>query len=618
MTTVQLPPGRFPTPIAEIDLLRNAALGEYEIIAELGRGGMATVYLAHDITLGRKVAIKVMAPGLLNGPGMVERFKREARTAGALSHPHIIPVFAVRESERILYFIMKYVPGRTLESALTQIGAFPLAMAGCILSEAGGALDYAHRQGVIHRDVKPGNIMVDEEGFAVITDFGIAKATEAEGLTQTGIVIGTPSYVCPEACAGQAATVLSDQYSLGVVAYQLLTGKKPFIADSTMAVMYAQINTPPRPLRELRPDCPPELEAVVLRMMAKAPGERWPSVRDAVTAIVAASPPIDEYVRESIRTLARDRPERWVLEQFVTPVSPQPVLQPSPASSSGAGSPSFGAPAGALSDQDAQLPTLVTTKQVDSSARSANIRFRVLLAAVLALAVWVLGPWSHRAAPPVAAPVARDSAPVTSDSLLVSARGAAEFARGRAVSAGADSIALSAGDSVARLADSGAARGKMADAAVLLTSAAGLFGTAEKNAVAKAQKLVVNPAAPPRPVARVAPELTDSEMVVRFYRELELAIGARQIGEVKRLLPNLTADDERSWRALFDARGTESIGMTYVILGISRNGQTAYAKLRSDLAITKKGQTEHRVKQLLSTLTQGPQGWREIREEEIK
>src|SRR4051812_4847269 len=148
------------------DTLRHATIGEYEVLGVLGRGGMATVYLAHDLALDRKVAIKVLAPALLlMGEGMVERFKREARTAAALSHPHIIPIYAVKESEQVLYFVMKHVQGRSLDHVIRDVGPLPIAMIQAILAQVGDALGYAHRHGVIHRDVKSANIMLDEEGW---------------------------------------------------------------------------------------------------------------------------------------------------------------------------------------------------------------------------------------------------------------------------------------------------------------------------------------------------------------------------------------------------------------------------------------------------------------------
>ncbi|HLQ22983.1 MAG TPA: serine/threonine-protein kinase, partial [Gemmatimonadales bacterium] len=169
----------------EFEALRASTLGDYDIAGELGRGGMATVYLAHDIALDRKVAIKVMSQVLSLGDG-VERFKREAKTAASLSHPNIIPIYAVRHSERLLYFVMKNVDGRSLDSIIRELGPLPIPMVQAILGQSASAFGYAHRRGVVHRDIKPGNILIDDEGWAVVTDFGIAKVSEAEQLTGTG------------------------------------------------------------------------------------------------------------------------------------------------------------------------------------------------------------------------------------------------------------------------------------------------------------------------------------------------------------------------------------------------------------------------------------------------
>src|SRR5436190_1990055 len=306
------PPVRRPLPAqhnAQLDALRKATLGEYEVLAELGRGGMATVYLAHDLALDRKVAIKVLAPALLlMGEGMVERFKREARTAAALSHPHIIPIYAVKESEHVLYFVMKYVQGRALDTVIRDVGTLAIPMVQTILAQVGDALGYAHRHGVIHRDIKSANIMLDEDGRAVVTDFGIAKVVQAEGLTMTGVTVGTPTYMSPEQCATRDVTGASDQYSLGVVAYEMLTGRLPFQANSTMSVMYAHFNERPRPVAELRPDCPPNLAAGVMRMLEKDPAQRWPSMDDIVAVCGRPSLRHDDPVRGEMITLAKAAP----------------------------------------------------------------------------------------------------------------------------------------------------------------------------------------------------------------------------------------------------------------------------------------------------------------------
>ena len=320
-----------------LETLRSVTLGEYEVVCELGRGGMAVVFLAHDISLDRKVAIKVMAPALmLMDSGIQARFKREARTAASLSHPNIIPVYAVKDSQDIVYFIMKYVSGRSLESVIKEIGPFPVPMVQTILSQVGSALGYAHRNGVVHRDMKPGNIMLDEEGWVVVMDFGIAKVAQAEALTMTGGVVGTPSYMSPEQCAGREVEGASDQYSLGVVAYEMITGRQPFAGGTMMNLMYDHCNTPPPSIADIRPDCPPELASAVMRMLDKEPENRWPSVEDAVAAIGTVTDSQSGTVRVQMLTLAQAGSAAELLEKFRTPGSPIPpsaAASPPPSSS---------------------------------------------------------------------------------------------------------------------------------------------------------------------------------------------------------------------------------------------------------------------------------------------
>jgi hypothetical protein len=305
------------------DALRRATLGEYEILGELGRGGMATVYLAHDIALDRKVAIKVLAPALLlTGEGMVERFKREARTAAALSHPHIIPIFAVKDSHRIIYFVMKYVQGRSLDAVIHDVGRLPIPMVQAILAQVGDALGYAHRQGVVHRDIKSANIMIDDEGWAVVTDFGIAKVQEAQGLTLSGVTVGTPAYMSPEQCASREVTGATDQYSLGVVAYEMLTGRLPFQGASGMSMMYAHFNEPAPSVTELRSDCPPNLATAVMRMLEKEPEDRWPTMEDVVAVCGRPSLRHDDPIRSEMITLARPSRQARSLAEMQVPTSP--------------------------------------------------------------------------------------------------------------------------------------------------------------------------------------------------------------------------------------------------------------------------------------------------------
>jgi serine/threonine-protein kinase len=303
-----------------LQALREATLGEYEVLEEVGRGGMAVVFLAHDISLDRKVAIKMMSPALtLMDPDIQERFKREARTAASLSHPHIIPVYSVRDSDHIAYFVMKFIEGRTLESVMREVGALPVPVVQTILNQAGSALGYAHRKGVVHRDVKPGNILLDPEGWVVVTDFGIAKVAQAEALTMTGGMVGTPTYMSPEQCGGTDVTGAVDQYALGVVAYEMLTGRQPFKSETVVNLLYDHCHTPPPPLQDLAPDCPPEVAAAVMRMLEKKPEDRWPSIEEAVEAVGVVTDSKGGTVRTHMMTLARAGSAHSLLEKFRTP-----------------------------------------------------------------------------------------------------------------------------------------------------------------------------------------------------------------------------------------------------------------------------------------------------------
>jgi len=306
-------------------ILRDATLGEYEILSELGRGGMATVFLAHDISLDRKVAIKVMAPHLLEGEGMAERFKLEARTAAQLSHPHIIPIYAVKETASSLFFVMKYVEGKPLDDIVKKMGQLPIPMVKDILTKVGSALGYAHRRGVVHRDVKPGNVMIDEEGTPIVTDFGIAKVAEAKGLTMTGTTIGTPAYMSPEQCEAKEVTGASDQYSLGVVAWEMLTGSTPFAGDSAVTTMYKHCHEPLPPLQDFRPDAPTEVLETVTRMLAKDPADRWPSLEAAIRKLGSSTQDQLDPIRRELLELARDTDPKQLIAHLSDPRGPAPA-----------------------------------------------------------------------------------------------------------------------------------------------------------------------------------------------------------------------------------------------------------------------------------------------------
>jgi serine/threonine-protein kinase len=283
--------------------LASATAGEFELVRELGRGGMAAVYLAQELALNRRVAIKVMAPGIMMGEGMVDRFRQEAVTVANLTHPNIVTIHAVRQFEDLHYFVMQFVEGPSLDHVLGTSGPLPEPVVRAIIAMVGSGLAYAHRRGVIHRDIKPANILLDVDGNAIVMDFGIAKVAEVPGQTKTGTMVGTPAYMSPEQCAGEPLTWSSDLYSLGIVAYELLTGAPPFLG-SNFVVMKGHLETPAAPIREKAPEVSAELEACILRMIGKLPEQRYASMGEALRAIGPAPLMDDGPIRLRLQELA--------------------------------------------------------------------------------------------------------------------------------------------------------------------------------------------------------------------------------------------------------------------------------------------------------------------------
>ena len=260
--------------------------GRYKIGKMVGRGGMGAVFFAEDLTLERPVAIKVLPPEVSHDENLVGRFEREARTAAKLDHPNIIPIFAVESSGDLHFFVMKFVSGESLEQVLAR-GALGIEQAQECLWEASRALGHAHSRHVVHRDIKPGNIMLDHDGRAMLADFGISKAMQAATqLTATGQVIGTPFYMSPEQAKGQDVDGRSDQYSLAVVGFQMVTGRMPFVDEAVHTIIYKHIFEEPPSIRELRPDCPAYLATALHKALAKDPDDRFATMEDFASAVM--------------------------------------------------------------------------------------------------------------------------------------------------------------------------------------------------------------------------------------------------------------------------------------------------------------------------------------------
>src|SRR2546425_633988 len=480
------------------------------------------------------------------GEGMAERFKREARTAAALSHPHIIPIYAVKEGEHVLYFVMKYVQGRPLDSVIRDVGPLPIPMVQAIVAQVGDALGYAHRHGVIHRDVKSANIMLDEEGWAVVTDFGIAKVLQAEGLTMTGVTVGTPTYMSPEQIGTHEVTGASDQYSLGVVAYEMLTGKLPFRGESIMSVMYAHFNQPARPVTELRPDCPPNLAAAVMRMLEKDPARRWPSMDDVVAVCGRPSLRQDDPIRSEMVTLARAGAGARLLAQIKTPTSPIALAR----------SQSHAAAA---------------------AAPRARIGPRLWLAlgvAGIAAALWWVAPGRGFRTPAATAPAA---GPDTIAAPSRVPRAAAETAAVRAPAESTPSVA----------------RAKRPPAPPPPPPAEPAAAAAPAPAPAPAPL-------PPDPRPQI-------EQVIADYAR---AVESRDLSEVRRAYPGLTAAQQQGWKELFQSARRLKASLT--VTAVKGVGTTAEAIVSGGYEYdnVRTSRTERLPVTFRAILIAEPGGWR--------
>src|SRR6185503_4904433 len=310
---------------------------DYSIDKELGRGGMAVVYKGVERGVERVVALKVVPPESANAGQAAERFRREAKLAASLDHPNIIPVYRVGQAGPLHYMAMKFVEGRAVDSIIEQQGALPLPVAIAILRASAAGLAFAHERKIIHRDIEPANILVDKDGRVMVSDFGIARALDEMSMTASGMMIGTPYYMSPEQCGGQKVSPQSDQYSLGIMGFQMITGEVPFLAESMVGVIQHHYMTPVPDILQVRADVPKELLEIIYCSLNKDPGDRFATTKDMATAL--DNVPISDKDREDaeaiLKLLAIGQPIPKVRTGTLPPLSltvsgPGPKIQARP------------------------------------------------------------------------------------------------------------------------------------------------------------------------------------------------------------------------------------------------------------------------------------------------
>ncbi|MFZ1462657.1 MAG: SUMF1/EgtB/PvdO family nonheme iron enzyme [Anaerolineae bacterium] len=299
------------------DPLIGQQIGKYQIQSELGRGGMGVVYRAYDPDLRRTVAIKILAPQLAADEDFVKRFQQEAIMSANLHHPHVITIYDVGATGDLHYLIMQYLEGATLEHWVRKNGPMPLAQTADVVQQVSQALDYAHDQGIVHRDIKPANIMLSPSGQITLMDFGLVRAGAGTGLTRTGIVMGTPEYMAPEQAQDGDIDRRTDLYSLGVVIYKLLTGRVPFARTTPVATIFAHVHEAPPPICQVKADLPQPIEAVVSKVLAKDPADRYQRAGELARDFVIAS---QGHTPPGLSTqAAAPPPERTIVADAIAP-----------------------------------------------------------------------------------------------------------------------------------------------------------------------------------------------------------------------------------------------------------------------------------------------------------
>ena len=375
----------------------NTRLGHYDIVEELGRGGMGVVYKGYESSLGRYVAIKVLSAAMAHDPVFVERFLREARAMAALNDPHIIQIYFIGQDEAQTFFVMEYIDGESLSDCLKREGRLLPADALKILLDTSQGLAAAHAQGVIHRDIKPGNIMINSRGVVKVGDFGIALANNdvSSKLTNTGAVVGTPGYLSPEVCLGKAVDQRSDIFALGIVLFEMLSARMPFQDESPLKLMMDVVQAATPDIREINQDVDEDVARILERMLAKDPVDRYQSC-DQLNAELKKHPLVMYGGPLQLRPRSADAGSKATMIGLPTPATPghRPRMHtPPPMVTSRTPTLDQPPPVSALAAASAMAQTEARTlPQITVPSRTPR-RSLLVLAAVLAIAVvgWAIG-----------------------------------------------------------------------------------------------------------------------------------------------------------------------------------------------------------------------------------
>jgi hypothetical protein len=597
----------------------------YRLERELGGGGMSRVFLAVETALGRNVVVKVLLPELAAGVS-VDRFRREIQLAAQLQHPHIVPLLTAGESGGLPFFTMPFVVGESLRARLFRDHELPVPEAIRLLRDVASALDYAHAQGVVHRDIKPDNVLLTHR-VAVVTDFGVAKALSASaasgglghapGLTTMGVTLGTPTYMAPEQCSADPnMDHRVDVYAFGVMAYEMLAGQPPFTAHTPQALLGAHLVALPDGVTKHRPGLPPALAALIMQCLEKHPADRPQTAGILIAALDMLTTPSGGTIPVPAPTVAvrRPHPGTKVTARRLVPVVAALVVAAAVgvaiwSSQTGGTRQAEPPPTGAVSPPappSAEAPAATPAPPADSS-----------LAPV----------------PPPPKPTARTapepgrSAGREDRALLARLREDARSARRRATDAAAAPELIARGDSALGRADSLQAARRTAEAAVAYSAAAAAWGDAARTARADAPQRVTAPApqevvppapAPPAPPptapatrpAAPAPPPDPSPRIRALFDEYAAAVETRSVASIRQAYPGLLPEQAREWERFFGA--VDDLEVELQVTQLDVHGDTGEASLSGVYAFTDPATRRPRRDSvsLVATLRRDARGWR--------